>query len=266
MLPGTHRRIAMATELELDLHGRRALITGASRGLGRHIAVLLARHGARVAVHCRAAEHDAREVAAQLAGSGHAVLSADLADAAAATALPGRAAEALDGLDIVINNAGIYEHMPRAGEQPDVWARFWQRMLAVNLTAPALICDAAVPYLEQTGGYIVNVSSRGAFRGEPEAPAYGAAKAGLNALGQSLAIALAPRGVKVVTVAPGWVETDMTRPYLAGPDGDGIRAQFPMGRVVEPDELAWTVLLAVSGRADALSGAIIDVNGASYLR
>jgi len=106
-----------------------------------------------------------------------------------------------------------------------------------------------VPHLERTRGYIINVSSRGAFRGEPEAPAYGAAKAGLNALGQSLAVALAARDVKVVTVAPGWFETDMTRAFLEGPEGSRIRAQFPMGRMVDPEELAWMV-----------------VNGASYLR
>jgi NAD(P)-dependent dehydrogenase (short-subunit alcohol dehydrogenase family) len=219
-----------------------------------------------VAVHCRAAEHHAREVAAHLDGQGHAVLSADLADPDAAAALPGRAAEALGGLDIVVNNAGIFEHMPRPGESSEHWRHLWERIVAVNLTAPALICEAAVPHLEPNRGYIVNVSSRGAFRGEPDAPAYGAAKAGLNQLGQSLAVALASRGVKVITVAPGWVETDMTREHLEGPDGSRIKAQFPMGRVVEPDELAWTVLLAVSGRADSLSGAVIDVNGASYLR
>jgi len=256
----------MPTDHELDLTGRRALVTGASRGLGRHIATLLAHHGARVVVHCRAAEHDARDVVAQLDGDDHVVLSADLAHPEEAASLPGRAVEALGGLDIVVNNAGIYEHMPRPGKSPEHWRHLWERMVAINLTAPALICNAAVPHLERTKGYIINVSSRGAFRGEPEAPAYGAAKAGLNALGQSLAVALAARDVKVVTLAPGWFETDMTRAFLEGPEGSRIRAQFPMGRMVDPEELAWMVLLAVSGRADSLSGAVIDVNGASYLR
>lgn len=250
----------------IDLNGRRALVTGASRGLGRHIAVLLAEHGATLALHCRAAELEARRLAATLPGRGHAVLTADLADPAAAVALPGRAAAALGGLDIVVNNAGIYERMPAAGADPERWRQIWQRTLAVNLTAPALIAEAAAAHLAERRGYIVNVSSRGAFRGEPEAPAYGASKGGLNALGQSLAIALAPRGIKVITVAPAWVETDMTRGYLAGPEGDSIRAQFPGGQVVDPEDLAWTVLLAVSGRADALTGSVIDINGASYLR
>ncbi len=254
----------MATPI--DLAGRHALVTGASRGLGRHIAALLADHGARLALHCRAAERAARHLAETLPGRGHAVLAADLADPDQAAALPGRAAAALGGLDIVVNNAGIYDRMPAPGEDAARWRHLWERTLAVNLTAPALICEAAIPLLAERRGYIVNVSSRGAFRGEPEAPAYGASKAGLNALGQSLAIALAPLGIKVITVAPAWVETDMTRDYLAGPEGDRIRAQFPGGQVVDPDDLAWTVLMAVSGRADALTGSVIDVNGASYLR
>ncbi len=251
---------------ELDLSGRCALVTGASRGLGRAIAENLAAHGARVAVHCRAAEHDAQMVAEHLDGEGHVVLGADLADAAQAVALPGRAADALGGLDILVNNAGIYERMPEPGQSPERWRHLWERTIAINLTAPALMCAVAAPYLEKRQGHIVNISSRGAYRGEPEAPAYGASKGGLNALSQSLAVSLAPRGIKVVTLAPAWIETDMTRHYLAGPEGDGIREQFPMGRVVQPEELAWTVLLAVSGRADALSGGVIDVNGASHLR
>ncbi|HOX26059.1 MAG TPA: SDR family oxidoreductase [Candidatus Krumholzibacteria bacterium] len=250
----------------LDLAGRRALVTGASRGLGRHIAILLAQHGARVALHCRAVEHPARLIADHLPGKGHAVVTADLADLDQAAALPGRAAAALGGLDILVNNAGIYERMPAAGEDLVRWRDLWERTIAVNLTAPALISAAAVPLLAERQGYIVNVSSRGAFRGEPEAPAYGASKSGLNALGQSMAVALARRGIKVITVAPAWVETDMTRDYLASPEGDQIRAQFPGGQVVDPDDLAWTVLLAVSGRADALTGAVIDLNSASYLR
>lgn len=250
----------------IDLSGRCALVTGASRGLGRHIAALLAEHGARLALHCRAAEHEACRLAAQLPSRGHIVLTADLTDPGQAAALPGRAAAALDGLDIVVNNAGIYERMPAGGEDCELWRHLWERTLAVNLTAPALICNAAVPFLAVRRGHIVNISSRGAFRGEPEAPAYGASKGGLNSLGQSLAVALAPRGIKVITVAPAWVETDMTRDFLAGPEGDRIRAQFPAGRVVDPQDLAWTVLLAVSGRADALTGSVIDVNAASYLR
>jgi NAD(P)-dependent dehydrogenase (short-subunit alcohol dehydrogenase family) len=116
------------------------------------------------------------------------------------------------------------------------------------------------------GGRIVNVGSRGAFRGEPRHPAYGASKAGLHALGQSLAKALAPHGIAVATVAPGYVATDMAAEYLAGPDGDAIRADSPFGRVAEADEIAAAVVYLASPQAEWASGAILDLNGASYLR
>ena len=112
----------------------------------------------------------------------------------------------------------------------------------------------------------MNVSSRGAFRGEPECPAYGASKAGLNAFGQSMAQALAPHGITVGTVAPGFVETDMARRVLDGPRGDEVRAQSPTGRVARPEEVAAAVLWLASPAARFATGTIIDVNGASYLR
>jgi NAD(P)-dependent dehydrogenase (short-subunit alcohol dehydrogenase family) len=119
---------------------------------------------------------------------------------------------------------------------------------------------------ENGGGKIVNVSSRGAFRGEPDAPAYGASKAGLNALSQSMALALAPHNIFVYVVAPGFVETDRIAPLLSGPRGDAIRAQSPFGRVAYPEEVANTVLFLASEGTDYLTGCIVDINGASYLR
>jgi NAD(P)-dependent dehydrogenase (short-subunit alcohol dehydrogenase family) len=115
-------------------------------------------------------------------------------------------------------------------------------------------------------GRIVNVSSRGAFRGEPEAPAYAASKAGLNALSQSLARALAPHQIYVYCLAPGWVETDMAADHIAGPGGLEILAQHPLGRVTRPDELAGTAEYCALDAPAAMTGSIIDVNGASYLR
>lgn len=120
--------------------------------------------------------------------------------------------------------------------------------------------------IEHGGGRIVNVSSRGAFRGEPDAPAYGASKAGLNSMSQSLARALAPHNIFVGVVAPGWVETDMAADYLNGENGDSIRAQSPLGRVAKPEEVAYAVLFLASDGAEFATGTIIDVNGASYLR
>jgi NAD(P)-dependent dehydrogenase (short-subunit alcohol dehydrogenase family) len=116
------------------------------------------------------------------------------------------------------------------------------------------------------GGRIITVGSRGAYRGEPTALAYGATKAGVHALTQSLAVALAPHGIAAAAVAPGFVATDMARSLLDGPAGDGIRAQSPFGRVAEPAEVAAAVTWLASPGAVWASGAVIDVNGASYLR
>ncbi len=175
--------------------------------------------------------------------------------------------EALGGLDVLVNNAGVYLWHPIAEVSYEQWQAAWQETLGVNLTGAANVTWCAVQHMiSRGGGRIVNVSSRGAFRGEPSHPAYGASKAGLNAFGQSLAKALAPHGIAVATVAPGYVATDMAAEYLAGPDGDAIRAGSPFGRVAEADEIAAAVLYLASPQAEWASGAILDLNGASYLR
>jgi NAD(P)-dependent dehydrogenase (short-subunit alcohol dehydrogenase family) len=250
-----------------DLTGRRALVTGASRGIGHAAAEVLAAHGAKVAVHYGRDAQTATHVVEHLAGDGHAMLGADLGDPAAACHLADRAAELLGGLDIVVNNAGIFVTHDVATLGQAAWRSCWDRTIAVNLNGPAHVIHGAVPHLKRAGGgHIINVSSRGAFRGEPDAPAYGASKAGLNSLSQSLAVSLAPHNITVVGLAPGWVLTDMTRDYLDGPDGAAIRGQSPMGRTATAAEVAHVMLMVVSGRADALSGGIIDINCASYLR
>jgi 3-oxoacyl-[acyl-carrier protein] reductase len=129
------------------------------------------------------------------------------------------------------------------------------------------VCFCAARWMAaHGGGRIVNVSSRGAFRGEPEAPAYAASKAGLNAMSQSLAQRLAPHGVFVAVVAPGFVETERVAPRLAGEAGAAIRAQSPLGRVARPEEVANAVVFLASPGSEFSTGAILDLNGASYLR
>ncbi|MFH1679509.1 MAG: SDR family oxidoreductase [Candidatus Eisenbacteria bacterium] len=250
-----------------DFEGRVALVTGASRGIGRAVAARFARGGARVAVHYRAHRLEAEEVVRSMEGGPHGLFHADAPDAGAARSLVDNVARELGGLDILVNNAGIYEPASIAEASYGEWRRHWERNLAVNLLGPAnLIYCAARRMMEGGGGRIVNVTSRGAFRGEPDAPAYAASKAALNALGQSLAQALAPHKIYVMTVAPGWVETDMAAEYLRGPKGDQIRAESPLGRVATPEEVAETVVFLASGRCDSATGCIVDVNGASYLR
>jgi 3-oxoacyl-[acyl-carrier protein] reductase len=244
------------------------LVTGASRGIGRAVAEAFAAEGALVAVHHRDSAGLAAEVVAGLAGHGHAVVQADLADAAAVRAMTDEAASRLGGIDVLVNNAGVFRAHPVTEVTYEQWQAAWQETIGVNLTGAANVTWCAVEHMRLTGGggVIVNVSSRGAFRGEPDQPAYAASKAGLNALGQSLAQALAPHGITVATVAPGFVETDMASAILAGLDGDAIRAQSPFGRVARATEVAAAVLWLASPQAQWASGAILDLNGASYLR
>ncbi|HSS64784.1 MAG TPA: SDR family oxidoreductase [Gammaproteobacteria bacterium] len=252
---------------EMRFDDQVVLITGASRGIGREAAKLFASAGARVAVHYRSRRVAAEETLALLKGGGHAVFSADLADEQAVSMLVDEVVERMGGLEVLVNNAGIFEYHEISEVAFDQWLDAWRRTLATNLVGPACLSYLAARRMMKTGGgRIVNVSSRGAFRGEPRAPAYGASKAGLNAMGQSLAQALAPHGVYVFTVAPGFVDTEMAKSSLSGPGGDAIRSQSPLGRVARPEEVARTVLFLASKGSEYLTGGIVDVNGASYLR
>lgn len=243
------------------------LVTGGSRGIGRAIAQQFAERGARVAVHYHSNLAAAEATLASLPGGPHLIVQADMKDAASLEAMIHKVAAEMGRLDILVNNAGIYEEHPIAETSYEDWQASWQRVIETNLigAANASYCAARV-MMGQGYGRIVNVSSRGAFRGEPLGPAYGASKAGMNAMGQSLAKYLAPFNIFVGTVAPGFVETDMAADHLAGPEGDGVRNQSPLGRVAKPEEVAYAVLFLASEGAEFMTGAIIDVNGASYLR
>jgi 3-oxoacyl-[acyl-carrier protein] reductase len=248
------------------MSGRAVLITGASRGIGRAIALRFAACGDRVAVHHRDSAGLAGRLVAEMPGTGHVAVQADLSDARAVQVMVDQAADTLGGIDVLVNNAGVYTAHPITQVTYEQWQQQWRTTLGVNLIGAANVTWCAVRHMTGKGGRIINVSSRGAFRGEPDSPAYGASKAGLNALGQSLAIALAPLGIAVSTVAPGFVATDMTNEHLKAPRGDEIRAQSPFGRVAEADEIAAAVLYLASEPAQWASGAILDLNGASYLR
>jgi len=247
--------------------GRAVLVTGASRGIGRAIAEAFAGEGDRVAVHHRGSPGLAAGVLAGLPGAGHVVVQAELADPEQVRRMVTEAHDRLGGLDVLVNNAGIYVSHPIADVGYDEWQAAWRATLGVNLVGAANVTWCAVQHMIPAGGgRIVNVSSRGAFRGEPGQPAYGASKAGLNAFGQSLAVSLAPHGITVATVAPGFVDTDMAVERVHGPDGDKVRAESPFGRVAQPEEIAAAVLYLASAEAEWASGAILDLNGASYLR
>ncbi len=252
---------------DVERPSRGVLVTGGSRGIGAAIARAFADQGDRVAVHYGSAVQKAESVRGSLPGGGHVVVQADVADPEAVRRAVDSAADRLGRLDVLVNNAGVFLAHPPLSTSYEEWQTAWSRTLATNLTGAANATFCAVPHLRAAGGgAVVNVSSRGAFRGEPNCPAYGASKAGMNAFGQSMALALAPLGIAVATVAPGFVQTEMAREVLDGPGGDAVRAQSPYGRVARPEEVAAAVVWLASPEARFSSGTIVDVNGASYLR
>ena len=249
------------------MSARGVLVTGSSRGIGAAIARAFADRGDRVAVHYGRSADAAESVLASLPGADHVSVQADMTDPEAVRRAVDEAADRLGRLDVLVNNAGVFVASPPLTTSYEDWCEAWTQTLATNLTGAANAAYCAIPHLRAAGGgAIVNVSSRGAFRGEPRNPAYGASKAGLNAFGQSLALALAPEGISVGTVAPGFVQTEMAREVLDGPGGDAVRAQSPFGRVARPEEVAAAVLWLASPEALFSTGTIIDVNGGSYLR
>lgn len=246
---------------------RAVLVTGAGRGIGAAVARAFASLGDRVALHYSASEEAVGRVAASLDGDGHTTVRADLADPEATAAMVDAAAGALGRLDVVVNNAGVYLAHPVLETSYAEWGRAWQQTLAVNLVAAANVTWCALRHMDpERGGRIVNVGSRGAFRGEPDHPAYGAAKAGLVAFGQSMAKALGSRRVAVATVAPGWVDTEMAAPWLAGEQGAARLAEGPLGRAATAAEVAAAVVYLASPEAEYATGAVLDFNGGSYLR
>lgn len=251
----------------MNFAGKRVLITGGSRGIGKACSQAFAERGAQLAVNYRNNLAAAQETLAELPGDGHFIIQADVSDPEAVKKLIADTTQQFGGLDIVINNAGISQQHPIDSVDYDEWQSAFQRILDINLVGPANVMYCSVQYMkDHGGGHIVNVSSRGAFRGEPEMPAYGASKAGLNAMSQSLAQKLIQHNIYVGVVAPGFVETEMAASKLNGPAGEGIRNQSPFGRVATPEEVAYAVLFLAAEDAKFSTGAIIDVNGASYLR
>ncbi|WP_394249378.1 SDR family NAD(P)-dependent oxidoreductase [Arthrobacter pityocampae] len=247
------------------------LVTGASRGLGAAIARDLAGRGYRIAVHAGRDLAAAAAVRDALPGDGHVAVVGDVADPEACRRIVGEAVVGLGGVDVLVNNAGIFQAHPIDAVSFDDWQDAWRRTLDVNLLGPANLAWLVARHLLDrsagpAGGRLVSVGSRGAYRGEPVTPAYGASKAALHAMTQSLAVALAPHGILAAAVAPGFVETDMGRTVLDGPGGDAVRAQSPFDRVATPEEVAQTVSWLATDAPLWVSGTVVDVNGASYLR
>jgi 3-oxoacyl-[acyl-carrier protein] reductase len=244
---------------------RSVLVTGASRGIGAATARAFAAAGDRVAVHYSASADAAAQLLKELPGTGHVMVQADLADPAAIESMVDDAAHALGAIDVLVNNAGLYvPHRIRETTYAE-WQQAWTDTLAVNLIGPANVTWCAVRHMSR-GGRIINVSSRGAFRGEPNQPAYGASKAAIVSFTQSLARALGPEGIAVTAIAPGWTETDMAAVNLAGEGYNRRSQESPLERVADPSEVAAAIIYLASPEAEFATGTVLDFNGASHLR
>ncbi|MFB8275673.1 SDR family NAD(P)-dependent oxidoreductase [Nocardia colli] len=238
-------------------------MTGASRGIGRAIALAFAEIGDRVAVHYSSSHEDGEETLHGLPGAGHVLVNGDIGSPNAVAGIVDAAIEGLGAIDVLVNNAAVNIAHPVTETDYADWQRAWQKTVDVNVfgTANMSYCVARHMIDKGIAGRIVNIGSRGAFRGEPEYSAYGASKAAVHALGQSLAVELAPHGIAVASVAPGFVATDRVAHRVT----DDVRAQSPFGRVAVPEEIASAVRYLASPEATWTSGSVLNVNGASYL-
>jgi 3-oxoacyl-[acyl-carrier protein] reductase len=250
--------------VSIDLSGKSALVTGGSRGIGRAVCKLLAGAGARVAVNYHRNIAAANELIAQIRADGGEAMAigGDVSDPAAARQLVRDVVSAWQRLDILVNNAGIWEE-DEAGRGD---LATWDRTLAINVRGAFLVTDAGVPHLAREKGSIVFVSSTAGQRGEERHSAYASSKGAILSYTKSLAVELGPRGVRVNCVAPGWVETDMTRATLADPKRRReIERSIPLGHVAQPEDIAGAVLFLVSELAGHMQGEILSVNGGSVL-
>jgi NAD(P)-dependent dehydrogenase (short-subunit alcohol dehydrogenase family) len=228
------------------------LITGSSRGIGAAIAAAFADDPVRLAGH-----------------GTRSGIPADFGEPGAAPALWREALDRLDGrIDVLINNAGIFEAAPL--DQPhDDWLAEWERTLRINLTAAAELCRLAVRHWQErgSGGRIVNVASRAAYRGDSPAHwHYAASKAGMVAMTKTIARGYAAEGVLAFAICPGFTMTGMAEDYLESRGGDKLLADIPLGRVADPEEVASIARYCALEAPPSMTGAVLDVNGASYVR
>jgi NAD(P)-dependent dehydrogenase (short-subunit alcohol dehydrogenase family) len=228
------------------------LLTGSSRGIGAATLTALEAAGATVIGHGTA--------------SG---IPANFADPAAPRALWETALERCDGqIDVLINNAGVFEANPIDSDDA-VWVEQWERTLRINLTASAELCRFAVRHWQERGigGRIVNIASRAAYRGDSPAHwHYAASKAGMVAMTKSIARGYARDGILAFTICPGFTMTGMAEDYLSSRGGDALLADIPLGRVAAPEEVAEAARFLALSAPPSMTGAVLDVNGASYVR
>jgi NAD(P)-dependent dehydrogenase (short-subunit alcohol dehydrogenase family) len=251
--------------MNISLSDQTILVTGASRGIGRAIALRCAEAGATVAVHYAQSQDAAQEVADRC-GNGSVPIQADLSDLNAADALLGDVVETLGPVDVLVNNAGVARSAP-LDDATDAWNEAWTQTMAINLRAPELLCRHAVTHFQQNGGgRIINIASRAAFRGDtPDYMAYAASKAGVVALTKSLARGFGEDNITAFAVAPGFTRTDMAQDFIDTYGEEYATSDLALSTLTEPDDVAPTVVFLASGLADHATGTSIDINAGSYV-
>ncbi len=253
--------------MNFDFNRKTILVTGASRGIGKATAMMFAKSGGNVIVHFHKNSDAAQKVLASLNKGDHMMVQADLSIPEQVQQMSEKCFKKYGRIDVLVNNAGVFEEFDVLSLSYEDWQKSWEKTIRTNLTGTANLSFLVAKLMKDKGGCrIVNVSSRGAFRGEPDAPAYGASKAGLNSFGQSFAKAFAKYKIYVYTVAPGFVETDMAAGAMVGERASDIINQSPLKRIAKPEEIAQTILYLASPGTEYMTGCVVDINGASYLR
>ncbi|MCW3081013.1 SDR family oxidoreductase [Segetibacter sp.] len=252
----------------IDFTDKNVLITGGSRGIGRACAKLFSDLNANVIFTYNLNKDEAQNTLDMLnPKQNNSMYQLDISKPEEIERFFVAVVEKYKRVDVLVNNAGIYIEHKINEISYGQWQQSWTETLTTNLIGVSNLCYFAGRHMsERKQGKIVNISSRGAFRGEPDHPAYAASKAGLNAMSQSLAVALGKHGVIVGVIAPGFVETDMAAPYLNSDAGELVKKQSPLNRVATPEEVARVVAVFASEGLAFMTGGIVDLNGASYLR
>lgn len=245
------------------MDARRVLVTGSSRGIGKAIAMRLAEDGWSVALHYGADADEAKKAKRMLGRRCSWMYQADLNDVDQASRLWKEAIS--DGpVSALVNNAGVYMPLDFVGSGDAAFRANWHKTFAINFDSPLMLTRFACRYFaEHGGGKVLNVTSRVGFKGEGGAALYAASKAALINLTRSLAVELAPKGIQMFGIAPGWVDTAMARQGMEGRLPE-ILAGIPLGRMATPEDCAAAAAFLLSEEAAYLSGTVIDISGASY--
>ena len=244
---------------------KNVLVTGSSRGIGRAIAIRLSQDGWRIAVHFSGSEKEAKQVAKELGDNCLGVYMADLYDPDQAVGLVNGVIEE-HGLGALVNNAGVYRHTKFLEDTEQEVQREFDEVFKVNFHSPRrMTFHACRHFAKQGGGKVLNVVSRVAHRGEAGASAYSSSKAALLNLTRALAVETALQNIQHFAIAPGWVETAMVRPDMEKRLPE-ILGTIPLGRMATPEDCAGAAAYLLSDEAAYVSGIVIDINGASYLR